>query len=228
MIIIKAVFFDLFFTLIYPRYTESENEYDVLSITKEEWEYYAENEVLYNERAIGKLKDESEIIEKIAAIMPFSVSEQQKSKILCLRQNRMKNALMSVHPCITDTLLSLRKKNIKLCLISNADKIDCKYFASSPLGEIFDEAVFSCDVGILKPDRKIYDLAMQKLNVMADESLFVGDGGSDEFIGAKRAGMQTVFTEYLIKKDKAERKKLYADCDYYIDDFKKLLDIVSK
>ncbi len=48
----KAVFFDLFFTLIYPKYSEI-NEYDVIGISASEWEKYSENDVLYYERAIG-------------------------------------------------------------------------------------------------------------------------------------------------------------------------------
>lgn len=33
----KAIFFDLFFTLITPDYDEKDNEYSLLGITKEEW-----------------------------------------------------------------------------------------------------------------------------------------------------------------------------------------------
>lgn len=65
---IKAILFDLFFTLIYPNYSNNKNEYDVLGITMEEWEHYAENDELYNERALGAVKSEKEIIEKIIAL----------------------------------------------------------------------------------------------------------------------------------------------------------------
>ena len=37
---VKAIFFDLFFTLADPRYAD-ENEYDVLGISAAEWERYA-------------------------------------------------------------------------------------------------------------------------------------------------------------------------------------------
>ena len=91
----KSSFFDLFFTLITPKYNSYKNEYDVLGITKDTWEFYAENDVLYHERALGKIKDEKEIIKKIVALMPFHVTEQQQREILILRQNRMKGATMS-------------------------------------------------------------------------------------------------------------------------------------
>ena len=66
---IKAIFFDLFFTLVYPCYLD-ENEYNVIGISSAEWEKYAENRMLYNERAKGKIKTEREIIDKIVNSMP--------------------------------------------------------------------------------------------------------------------------------------------------------------
>lgn len=41
---IKAIYFDLFFTLIVPRYENENNEFTILGITSEEWENYAEND----------------------------------------------------------------------------------------------------------------------------------------------------------------------------------------
>lgn len=39
---IKAVYFDLFFTLIIPAYGKRNNEFDLLGVSAEEWERYAE------------------------------------------------------------------------------------------------------------------------------------------------------------------------------------------
>ena len=216
----------MFFTLIIPKYESYKNEYDVLNITKSEWELYAENDALYHERALGKISDKTEIIRRIVSIMPFHVTKQQQQEILILRQNRMKSALTSVDECILETLRLLHNKGLKLCLISNADKIDCECWKISPLADIFDEAIFSCDAGILKPDKKIYDYATERLKVVPDESIFIGDGGFDELIGAKQAGMLTVFTEYLDKKDEAKSQELRTEADYYIDNFRKLINII--
>jgi hypothetical protein len=38
---IDVIFFDLFFTLVTPKYNDVRNENDVLGITKEEWKKYA-------------------------------------------------------------------------------------------------------------------------------------------------------------------------------------------
>lgn len=99
----KAVFFDLFFTLIYPKYSDI-NEYDVIGMSAMEWEKYAENNAIYFERAIGKVRTEKEIIDRIVDIMPYDLNESQKQEILQRREERMKRALLTIDSKILDTL----------------------------------------------------------------------------------------------------------------------------
>jgi len=225
---IEAVFFDLFFTLIVPVYSNGRNEYDVLGMTANEWEKYAEDKILYKKRALGKITDENEIIEEIINIMPYDVSQKQKEEILCLRQERMRQALQMVDDKIIKTITEIHNQSIKIGLISNADKMDRKSWEESPLSKVFDDAVFSCDVGFLKPDVAIYNLAMKRMHAKDGQAVFVGDGGSDELTGAKNAGMITVFTEYLEKKEDPIKSKLVEGANYHIDDFGELLMIVKQ
>lgn len=225
---VKAFFFDLFFTLIYPAYSaQHDNEYDVLGISREEWEKYAEDTVLYTERATGNVKSGQEIIEKIAASMPYQITSSQKGQILINRSNRMKKALCNIEPMILDTLTALHSRGYQLGLISNADVIDCEYWTDSPLSLIFDTAVFSCDVGVLKPDKKIYQFAMEKLNVLPQECIFVGDGGSDELRGAKKAGMKTCFSEFLEQKTKERKLEILQYADFHVRDFSEIIKCVD-
>ena len=223
---VKAIFFDLFFTLVVPDYLDKDNEYDVLKLKKEEWESYAENEELYKERALGKIYDEVSIVEKIIELMSYEATQEQITEIVSCRIDRMKRALVTVDKVIIDTIKSLNEFGIKICLISNADCIDCKFWNESPLSKFFDFVIFSCNVGMLKPESEIYEFALEKIGVKPEDSIFVGDGGSEELFGAKRVGMKTVFTEYLDKKDDEKRKKLMLDADYHIEKFNDLLDII--
>ena len=218
----KAVFFDLFFTLIYPSYL-IENEYDVIGISPSEWESYAENNILYDERAKGKIRNERQIIDRIVNIMPYKVTGEQKRKILLKREERMKRALLSVDNKVLEILGRVREKGVKIGLISNADIIDIKYWNDSPLSAFFDSVIFSCDVGILKPETEIYQLAMKRLNVKPEESIFIGDGGSNELSGARRAGMKTIFSEYLDCKSKIQKEMIIKYSDYHIESFDDIL-----
>lgn len=223
---VKAVFFDLFFTLIAPNYLEVNNEYDVLKLTKEEWEYYAENDELYRERALGNVKDDVIIVKKILERMSYDATNEQVIEIINRRSDRMKRALMMIDKEIIDTIRIIKEKGIKICLISNVDSMDCKFWNQSPLSKFFDYAVFSCNVGMLKPEIGIYEFALRRIGVNPEDSIFVGDGGFEELFGAKRVGMKTVFTEYLDKKDAKRRKVLMEEADYYIDRFQRLLEII--
>lgn len=219
---IEAIFFDLFFTLIIPKYHLKKNENDVLGLSVEEWELYAENDMLYKRRAIGNVNSAEEIINEIVESMPLSVSEVQKKKLLAFRKARMKNALMNVEFEIIETIQKLHDSGIKICLISNADIIDAMYWTESPLYKLFDDAIFSYEVKCLKPNCDIYNIAIKRVNVNPEKSVFVGDGGSDELLGARRVGMKTVFTEYLDMKEPNKRKKIMKVSDYHIINFAEL------
>lgn len=222
----KAIFFDLFFTLIYPTYLE-ESENDVIGISLSEWEEYAENNLLYDERAKGKIKNDREIIDKIVNRMPYNLTELQKQKILEKREERMKRALLIVDSKILDTLKKIRIRGIRLGIISNADVIDIKYWNDSPLSKLFDLALFSCDIGMVKPETEIYQLALKKLNVKPEESIFIGDGGSNELYGAQSVGMRTIFTEYLDCKSKDQKELIERYADYHINSFDEILKYID-
>lgn len=220
---IKAIYFDLFFTLIIPKYQKEINEFSILNLSIDEWENYAENEMLYRERALGLVKTEGEIIDRIMSHMPYKISTAQKEKVLRAREDRMRNALQNVSKEILGVFQALKSRDIKIGLISNADIIDCKYWSQSPLFQYFDDAFFSCNVGLLKPDKQIYEMAMQRLNVLPEQCLFVGDGGSNELYGAKSANMGTVFSEMLETKSIEQSETIMKYADYHIKHINELL-----
>ncbi len=222
----KTVFFDLFFTLAELEY-QPENEFTLLGISRNRWEDSAENPAVYNLRATGGVASEMEMIESMVAGLSFDVSLHQREQLIEIRNQRMKKALTEIRPDILYTLEKLKEKDVKLCLISNADIIDKKYWSISPLSQLFDNVIFSCDVGIVKPDKEIYLLAIEKMNTTANECFFVGDGGSNELYGAKNCGITTIFTEFLTIKDNATRDKILKSADFKVQDFKEIPNIVT-
>ena len=120
---IEVVFFDLFFTLITPKYNNGRNENDVLGMPKEQWEKYGEDNDLYLERAIGKEQDPRKIIQNIINKSKIKASDNQINEILELRINRFEKSLTDVDYKILEVLSVIKKSGKKLCLISNADEI---------------------------------------------------------------------------------------------------------
>lgn len=62
-----------------------------------------------------------------------------------------------------------------------------------PLAERVDAVVFSCDLGVAKPSPIVFETIAGRLGVSPDQCWYVGDGGSDELAGARRAGMVAVW-----------------------------------
>lgn len=110
---INVVFFDLFFTLITPNYSDSRNENDVLGITREEWERYSESDEIYIKRATSKNMSSEQIIEDIINKMKIDASERVKKEILNLRKRRLEKSLINVDPIILEVLLNLKRSGKK-------------------------------------------------------------------------------------------------------------------
>jgi putative hydrolase of the HAD superfamily len=60
-----------------------------------------------------------------------------------------------------------------------------------PLDTRFDAVVISCEVGLSKPDPRIYQLCLDRLGLRAPETLFVDDR-ADNVEGAARLGLRTL------------------------------------
>lgn len=224
---IDTVYFDLFFTLVNPSYNKGKNENDVLGISETLWETVAEDERLYFRRGTGIVTEPKEIIEEILERLGMEVHETEKEEILSLRIQRFKETVTQVDTKILETLTKIKEKGLKLCLISNADKIDILHWEDSPLAKLFDEVIFSCEVGVLKPDKKIYEIALDRMKTEASKGMFVGDGGSDELLGAKNIGLNTIMASHLLKRDFEKHEKIKENADYYVEDFREILDYMD-
>ena len=60
-----------------------------------------------------------------------------------------------------------------------------------PLEALFDAVIISCEVGLSKPDPRIYQLCLDRLRLRAPEALFVDDR-ADNIEGATRVGLRTL------------------------------------
>lgn len=85
----------------------------------------------------------------------------------------------------------LKKKGYKIAILSDQWPPSKRALIPKKYIKHFDTVVVSCDVGVRKPDSKIYRITLKKLGVKAKESLFI-DNREWNIIPAKKLGMKTI------------------------------------
>jgi len=81
-----------------------------------------------------------------------------------------------------------------LTIISNGFiEVQYKKLRSANLEHYFTHIVLSDGAKALKPDKRIYEYAMQLNNATASECLMIGDSYEADIVGARNAGIDQVF-----------------------------------
>jgi HAD superfamily hydrolase (TIGR01549 family) len=104
-------------------------------------------------------------------------------------------------PDVTETLAELRRRGYRLASVTNRGYGGPKFWEEVRhfgLDEALEEIAVSCDIGYLKPHRRIYEHALAKLGVAAEESVMVGDNMRADVEGPKALGMTAVWRRPLL------------------------------
>jgi putative hydrolase of the HAD superfamily len=91
---------------------------------------------------------------------------------------------------LLDYLRSLRPER-GVCLISNAWSGLRAFIAKQKFDDVFDHMVISAEVGLVKPDARIYRLALEEMHARPEESVFLDDVQAN-IDGACAVGMQGI------------------------------------
>lgn len=89
-------------------------------------------------------------------------------------------------------LIEARERGLSVALLSNLAAPYKQPVFELGLDKHFDALVFSCDVGVAKPDRKIYERLAGMLDVKPSQVLMIGDTRGDDVMGARKAGLQAL------------------------------------
>ena len=97
-----------------------------------------------------------------------------------------------VYPEVRGVLAGLAAQGFKLGIVSNWDHRLPELLARLGLAEHLDAVVYSSEVGIEKPDPRIFAAALARLGVAPEAVLHVGDGRLEDVDGALAAGIHPV------------------------------------
>jgi putative hydrolase of the HAD superfamily len=130
---------------------------------------------------------------------------------------------LSLYPHVREVLDVLRER-YRLALVTDAQSAHTRgELHKVGLLDYFDPIVISGDHGYRKPDRRLFQFALDRMGVAAENALYVGNDMHRDIFGAREAGMPTVMFE------SGQGTSAYLDCvpDYRITDFRDLLKILG-
>jgi putative hydrolase of the HAD superfamily len=130
---------------------------------------------------------------------------------------------LGLYPYVLEVLDVLRARG-PLAIITDAQSA----YARGELHKVglldyFDPIIVSGDLGYRKPDRRLFQAALDGMGIAAGNALYVGNDMYRDIYGAREAGLTTVMF------DSDQGQKTYRDCqpDYTITDFRDLLQILG-
>jgi putative hydrolase of the HAD superfamily len=197
---LKAVFFDVDFTLIYPGPTFQGEGYqrfcarhDIVvdrarfpeavraasTILEDQQEHVYDPEIFV--RYTGR------IIEEMGGAGPHVQA--------CAREIYAEWAACQhffLYDDVAPTLRALAARGLKIGLISNTHRSLATFQQHFALDGLISAAVSSSEHGYLKPHPSIFEAALKLAGVAAGESVMVGDSFAHDIEGARRVGMRGV------------------------------------
>ena len=217
---IKAIIFDAYGTL-FDVNSAAEKCKDKIG---DKWESFAnywrttQLEYTWLRSLMNKHKDFWQITEDSLdkSIKAFKIDNSMRNELLDLYKK------LSTFTEVKEVLDSLKNKNYKLAILSNGTPaLLNKLVSSNDLTDIFDDIFSIEEVGIYKPDSKVYDLPVKKYQIKKDEVAFLSSNTWD-VSGGGNYGYNSIWVN--------RNKNIFDNLDYKpkneVENLKQLLDIV--
>nr|WP_254548699.1 HAD-IA family hydrolase [Catellatospora tritici] len=154
-------------------------------------EYRAVLDTSFYARCRGAYGDALETMRWIAGELGVAPSASrlraaQAARLIAVRADTR------LRPEAFPTLWQLRRRGIRLAVVSDCAWELPEIMRGMPITHLIDAKVFSVHVGHCKPRPEMYLTACDRLGVAPQDCAFVGDGGSRELSGAEALGIRAV------------------------------------
>jgi putative hydrolase of the HAD superfamily len=107
------------------------------------------------------------------------------------------NLWESVPPDVVPALERVRRLGIQIAVVSNANGTLCAKLERLGLAECVDCVIDSAELGIEKPDPRIFERALERLGAAREGTLHVGDIYHVDVVGARAAGLRAMLLDPL-------------------------------
>jgi putative hydrolase of the HAD superfamily len=159
----------------------------------------------YEQRRMEEV-DQAQLFRQAFAGIGFDLPDDLIEHIVALDHSAYSNSI-TVEPKVMETMEHLRREGYRMGLVSNLSlrpdlvRADLERMG---LGEPLEATVFSSEVGVRKPDARIFQEALGRIGVEPLDTVFVGDRLYDDVSGAQAVGMRAVLTRQFRQEDDPE------------------------
>ena len=133
---------------------------------------------------------------KQLTVSPAALDELVAEMGPVLRPEGRANVLWRmVMPGVPEALGRLRRRGVKLAVVSNSDGTCAQSLEAAGLLQYMNVVIDSADVGVEKPDRRIFEIALRRCGADPERTLYVGDLYHADVVGGRGAGLHTLLLD---------------------------------
>lgn len=160
--------------------------------------YYPINDQLWDDYRHGKIvKAELRIKRFEDALLHFDISDTEQVETFCDEYLMAAPQQTGLMPHTHEVLTYLKNKGYRMFLLTNGFKeVQVTKIKANNLEQYFEQMITSDEAGYQKPNRKIFEYALTKVNAKKSQSLMIGDDLNTDILGANQFGMDAVFYNY--------------------------------
>jgi putative hydrolase of the HAD superfamily len=161
--------------------------------------YIAHNEKLWERYRNGHIKQEELRIKRMwLALLDFQIADEELARELSTRFLDLLPTRTILFPYAKEILQYLVVKGYTLHLVTNGfERTQQNKLMYSGLRPFFKEIITSEGSGSLKPNKEIFQFALDKCAATADQCIMIGDNVDVDIIGAMNAGIDQVYVNHL-------------------------------
>ena len=170
-------------TLDLERFTETYRP-----INRKYWKLFREDKVSKSDLRYSRLREAFDVLEFEAGDDLIHTLSEKYISYLSLNNQLFAHAL--------EVLEYLRKKYSLHIITNGFEEVQHRKLASSRLEPYFEHVVTSENVGVKKPDPRIFQYALEKAEARPTESIMIGDNYEADIQGALNVGMRAIMCEF--------------------------------
>ena len=161
--------------------------------------YSYHNERLWDRYTKGFIKQEELRWKRMwLALLDFKMADEPLSKQLAVQFLEQLPTKKELFPYTIEILTYLKEKKYRMHLVTNGfEKVQYHKLQNTNLHVFFEEVITSEASNSLKPNKEIFDYALEKTGATVKESIMIGDNQDADIQGGINAGMDTIFVNHL-------------------------------